>query len=84
MVAMKAKEEYKLTTLWMVKSALKNKEIDKREKLMDAEESQRRVAAGEHAAAPEIGCAAGAICFNRPGSGTRPASFPVLFVGVAH
>jgi uncharacterized protein len=38
--AMKAKEEHKLTTLRMVKSALKNKEIDKREKLTDAEESQ--------------------------------------------
>jgi uncharacterized protein len=39
-LAMKAKEEHKLTTLRMVKSALKNKEIDKREKLTDAEESQ--------------------------------------------
>jgi uncharacterized protein len=39
-VAMKAKEEHKLTTLRMVKSALRNKEIDKREKLTDAEESQ--------------------------------------------
>src|SRR5947209_6463964 len=39
-VAMKAKEEHKLTTLRMVKSALKSKEIDKREKLTDAEESQ--------------------------------------------
>jgi uncharacterized protein YqeY len=39
-VAMKAREEHKLTTLRMVKSALKNKEIDKREKLSDAEESQ--------------------------------------------
>ncbi len=38
--AMKAREEHKLTTLRMVKSALKNKEIDKREKLTDAEESQ--------------------------------------------
>lgn len=38
--AMKAKEEHKLTTLRMVKSALKNKEIDKREPLTDAEESQ--------------------------------------------
>ena len=38
-VAMKAKDEHKLTTLRMVKSALKNKEIDKREKLTDAEES---------------------------------------------
>ena len=39
-VAMKAKEEHRLTTLRMVKSALKNKEIDKREKLTDAEEMQ--------------------------------------------
>jgi hypothetical protein len=39
-VAMKAKDEHKLTTLRMVKSALKSKEIDKREKLTDAEESQ--------------------------------------------
>jgi uncharacterized protein len=39
-VAMKAKDEHKLTTLRMVKSALKNKEIDKREPLTDAEESQ--------------------------------------------
>src|ERR1700730_15464127 len=38
--AMKAKDEHKLTTLRMVKSALKNKEIDKREKLTDAEEQQ--------------------------------------------
>ena len=38
--AMKARDEHKLTTLRMVKSALKNKEIDKREKLTDAEESQ--------------------------------------------
>ena len=38
--AMKARDEHKLTTLRMVKSALKNKEIDKREKLSDAEESQ--------------------------------------------
>ena len=38
--AMKAKEEHKLTTLRMVKSALRNKEIDKREKLTDAEEQQ--------------------------------------------
>jgi uncharacterized protein len=38
--AMKAKEEHKLTTLRMVKSALKNKEIDKREALTDAEEQQ--------------------------------------------
>ena len=39
-VAMKAKDEHKLTTLRMVKSALKSKEIDKREKLTDAEETQ--------------------------------------------
>ena len=39
-VAMKAKDEHKLTTLRMVKSALKSKEIDKREKLTDAEEQQ--------------------------------------------
>jgi uncharacterized protein len=39
-VAMKARDEHRLTTLRMVKSALKNKEIDKREKLTDAEESQ--------------------------------------------
>src|SRR6202789_3796979 len=39
-VAMKAKDEHRLTTLRMVKSSLKNKEIDKREKLTDAEESQ--------------------------------------------
>jgi uncharacterized protein len=38
--AMKAREEHKLTTLRMVKSALKSKEIDKREKLTDAEETQ--------------------------------------------
>ncbi len=37
---MKAKDEHKLTTLRMVKSALKNKEIDKREPLTDAEETQ--------------------------------------------
>jgi uncharacterized protein YqeY len=36
--AMKAKEADKLTTLRMVKSALKSKEIDKREPLTDAEE----------------------------------------------
>jgi uncharacterized protein YqeY len=36
--AMKAKEAEKLTTLRMVKSALKNREIDKREPLTDAEE----------------------------------------------
>jgi hypothetical protein len=39
-VAMKAKDEHRLTTLRMVKSALKNKEIDKREALTDAEETQ--------------------------------------------
>ena len=38
--AMKAKEEHRLTTLRMVKSALKNKEIDKRAPLSDAEETQ--------------------------------------------
>jgi uncharacterized protein YqeY len=38
--AMKAREQDKLTTLRMVKSALKNKEIDKREPLSDAEEQQ--------------------------------------------
>ena len=36
--AMKAREADKLTTLRMVKSALKSKEIDKREHLTDAEE----------------------------------------------
>lgn len=36
--AMKAREQETLTTLRMVKSALKNKEIDKREPLTDAEE----------------------------------------------
>jgi uncharacterized protein YqeY len=39
-VAMKARDEHRLTTLRMVKSALKNKEIDKREPLTDAEEAQ--------------------------------------------
>jgi len=39
-VAMKARDEHRLTTLRMVKSALKNKEIDKREPLTDAEETQ--------------------------------------------
>ncbi len=39
-VAMKAKDEHRLTTLRMVKSALKSKEIDKREALTDAEETQ--------------------------------------------
>jgi uncharacterized protein YqeY len=38
--AMKAKDEHRLTTLRMVKSALKNKAIDKRAELSDAEESQ--------------------------------------------
>jgi len=38
--AMKAKEELRLTTLRMAKAALKNKEIDKREALTDAEEQQ--------------------------------------------
>jgi uncharacterized protein YqeY len=38
--AMKAKDEHRLTTLRMVKSALKNKEIDKREPLSEAEELQ--------------------------------------------
>jgi uncharacterized protein YqeY len=36
--AMKAKEPFKVETLRMVKSALKNKEIDKRQPLTDAEE----------------------------------------------
>lgn len=36
--AMKAKEELKLSTLRMAKSALKNKEIDKRQPLTSAEE----------------------------------------------
>jgi uncharacterized protein len=39
-VAMKARDEHRLTTLRMVKSALRNKEIDKREPLTDAEETQ--------------------------------------------
>jgi uncharacterized protein YqeY len=39
-IAMKAKEEHRLTTLRMVKSALRSKEIDKREPLTDAEEMQ--------------------------------------------
>lgn len=38
--AMKARDEHKLTTLRMVKSALRLKEIDKREPLSDAEETQ--------------------------------------------
>ncbi len=37
-VAMKAKDEHRLTTLRMAKSALKNKEIDKRAPLDEAEE----------------------------------------------
>jgi hypothetical protein len=37
-VAMKAREQETLTTLRMVKSALRNREIDKREPLTDAEE----------------------------------------------
>lgn len=36
--AMKARDEFSLTTLRMVKSALKSKEIDKRQPLTDAEE----------------------------------------------
>lgn len=36
--AMKAKEEHRLTTLRMVKSALRSKEIDKREPLTEAEQ----------------------------------------------
>jgi uncharacterized protein len=38
--AMKAKEEHRLTTLRMVKSALRSREIDKREPLTDAEQTQ--------------------------------------------
>lgn len=38
--AMRAKDEHVLTTLRMVKSALKNKEIDKRAPLTDAEAEQ--------------------------------------------
>lgn len=37
--AMKAKEEHRLTTLRMVKAAMKNKEIEKRAPLDDAEEA---------------------------------------------
>ena len=37
--AMKAKDEHRLTTLRMVKSALKNKEIEKREPLTHVEEA---------------------------------------------
>lgn len=55
--AMKAKESFKVETLRMVKSALKSKEIDKREALTDAEElatlqtlvKQRRDAAEQFA-----------------------------------
>jgi uncharacterized protein YqeY len=39
-VAMKTRSEHRLTTLRMVKSALKSKEIDKREPLTEAEETQ--------------------------------------------
>ena len=39
-VAMKARDEHRLSTLRMVNSALKNKEIDKREALTDAEETK--------------------------------------------
>ncbi|WP_263410582.1 GatB/YqeY domain-containing protein [Terriglobus tenax] len=38
--AMKAKEELRLTTLRMAKSAMKSKEIDKRQPLTEAEEQQ--------------------------------------------
>jgi hypothetical protein len=38
--AMKAKDEHRLTTLRMVKSALRSKEIDKRQPLTDAEQTQ--------------------------------------------
>jgi uncharacterized protein YqeY len=37
--AMKAKDEHRLTTLRMVKSALKSKEIDKRKPLSEAEQT---------------------------------------------
>jgi len=39
-VAMKAKDEHTLTTLRMVKSAIRSREIDKRETLTDAEQVQ--------------------------------------------
>ena len=39
-IAMKARDEHTLTTLRMVKSALRSKEIDKREPLTDVEETQ--------------------------------------------
>ena len=38
--AMRAKEEHRLTTLRMMKSALKNKAIEKREPLTEQEETQ--------------------------------------------
>ncbi len=38
--AMKARDEHKLTTLRMVKSALRSKEIDKRAPLTEAEAQQ--------------------------------------------
>ena len=38
--AMKARDEHRLTTLRMVKSALKNKEIERREPLTELEEAQ--------------------------------------------
>jgi uncharacterized protein YqeY len=38
--AMKAHDEHRLTTLRMVKSALRSKEIDKRQPLTEAEETQ--------------------------------------------
>src|ERR1035437_2633734 len=38
--AMKAHDEHRLTTLRMVKSALRSKEIDKREPLTDAKQTQ--------------------------------------------
>jgi hypothetical protein len=38
--AMRAKDEHRLTTLRMVKSALRSKEIDKRQPLTDAEQNQ--------------------------------------------
>src|ERR1700735_2597125 len=38
--AMKAHDEHRLTTLRMVKSALRSKEIDKREPLTDPEQTQ--------------------------------------------
>ena len=39
-VAMKARDEHRLSTLRMVKLTLKNKEIEKRKALTDAEETQ--------------------------------------------